>query len=94
MRNRHNYDRFNTNRFIIWGFIIGMLVFFVSMFFGPWLMMDDKEIPNFYNIYVNDTYVGKVKEKQNIFWIKQTQRSKKRMEVLYIWTRATKTCLN
>ena len=27
-------------------------------------MMDDKEVANFYNVYVNDTYVGMVKEKQ------------------------------
>lgn len=34
------------------------------MFFGPWLMTDNKEIPNMYKVFVNDTYVGTVKEKQ------------------------------
>lgn len=39
-------------------------MFTVSMFFGPWLLEDDETVPNLYKVYINDTYVGTVKEEQ------------------------------
>lgn len=74
MRNRYRYDRYYTNRFIIWGFLCAMLVFFGSMFFGPWLLEDDSEVFNLYKVYVNDTYVGTVKEKQTAHKCLQTAK--------------------
>ena len=46
----------------------------MSIFFGPWLMNDDKEAPNLYKVYVNDTYVGTVKEKQTAHKCLQTAK--------------------
>lgn len=64
MRNKISYNRFFSNRYIICAYIIVAVVFYVSMFFGPWYMEDDGEAPNMYQIYVNDTYVGAVRNKQ------------------------------
>lgn len=64
MRSKYGYNRFYSNRFIIYGYLIVAAVFFVSLFFGPWLMEDDSEAANMYNVYINDTYVGTVKNKQ------------------------------
>ena len=51
---------FNKN--IVYIYFIGMFVFALSMFYGPWLLKDDENIPNLYNIYVNDVYVGTAKK--------------------------------
>ncbi len=49
-------------------------MFFVSMFFGPWYMTDDAEAPNLYKVFVNDTYVGTVKNKQTAHKCLQTAK--------------------
>ncbi len=41
-----------------------MFVFAISMFYGPWLLEDDENVPNLYEVYVNDTYIGLVKNEQ------------------------------
>lgn len=64
MREISRYNRFFSNRFILKAFLITVLVFFISMFFGPWFMTDNIKTPNLYKIYVNDTYVGIVKDRQ------------------------------
>lgn len=45
-------------------FFSGLLVFFISMFFGPNLLKDDTSVPNLYRVYIKDTYVGTVGDKQ------------------------------
>lgn len=64
MREISRYNRFFSNRFILKAFLITVLVFFISMFFGPWFMTDNIKTPNLYKIYVNDTYVGIVTDRQ------------------------------
>lgn len=64
MRESNKYNRFFSNRFIIKAFLIMVLVFYISMFFGPWFMTDNIKTPNLYKIYVNDEYVGIVKNRQ------------------------------
>lgn len=64
MRSKFKYNRFYSNRYIIYGYLITAAVFWISIFGGPWLLEDDFERTNFYNVYVNDTYVGMVKNKQ------------------------------
>ncbi|MCD8326998.1 MAG: M23 family metallopeptidase [Lachnospiraceae bacterium] len=46
------------------GYLCGLLVFFVSMFFGPSLELDDWGIINSYKVYVNDIYVGVAQDEQ------------------------------
>ncbi len=64
MRSKIRYNRFFSNRYIVLAHLIIAVVFFVSMFFGPWYLTDDAGVPNLYKIYMNDTYVGTVKDKQ------------------------------
>lgn len=64
MRENYSYNRFFSNRFILKAFLITVLVFYISMFFGPWFMTDNTKTPNLFKIYVNDTYVGTVKDRQ------------------------------
>ena len=52
------------NKHIVYSYFIGMIVFVISMFYGPWLLEDDESIPNLYNIYINDTYVGTTRKER------------------------------
>lgn len=63
MRNKNKNKRL-LNKHIIYSYFIGMFVFAISMFYGPWLLEDDENVPNLYKIFVNDTYVGMVKNEQ------------------------------
>lgn len=47
-----------------YGYLCGLLVFFVSMFFGPSLDLSEVGEDNVYLVYVNDTYVGSVEDEQ------------------------------
>lgn len=64
MENKISKRRFFSNKYIVYGYIIGAVVFAASMFFGPWLLMDNLDEPNMYKVFVRDTYVGTVREKQ------------------------------
>ncbi len=64
MRSKISRTRLFWNKYILYYYIIGVAVFFASMFFGPWLITDQWDAPNMYNIYVQDTYVGTVRNKQ------------------------------
>ncbi len=55
------------NKHIVYSYFIGMFVFFISMFYGPWLLKDDENIPNLYEIYINDTYVGRVQKESTAY---------------------------
>lgn len=59
-----NKKRFQKNKYIVYSYIIGAVVFFASMFFGPWLILDHAEEANMYRVYVCGTYVGTVVDKQ------------------------------
>lgn len=59
-----NKKRVFWNKYIVYSYIIGAIVFSVSMFFGPWLIQDNTEEPNLYKVFVKDTYVGTVRDKQ------------------------------
>lgn len=76
MKNKNNYNRFFSNRFIVDAYLVCAIVFFVSMFFGPWFMSDNKDVPNLYKIYINDTYVGTVREKQTAHQCLQAAKEK------------------
>lgn len=59
-----NKKRFLKNKCTVHSYLIGAAVFFASMFFGPWLIHDSMDQPNMYQVYVCDTYVGTVANKQ------------------------------
>lgn len=64
MESKIKRKRFFWNKYIVRSYIIGAIVFSASMFFGPWLIMDFQSEPNVYHVYVQDAYVGTVREKQ------------------------------
>ena len=64
MENKISKRRFVCNKYIVYSYIIGTVIFFASMFFGPWLIMDEWNEPNMYKVFVRDTYVGDVRDKQ------------------------------
>lgn len=59
-----NKKRFQKNKYVVYSYIVGTVVFFASMFFGPWLILDHAKDANMYRVYVCDTYVGTVVDKQ------------------------------
>ena len=64
MENKISKRRFFRNKYIVYSYIIGAVIFFASMFFGPWLIWDEMNEPNVYKVFVQDTYVGTVRDKQ------------------------------
>ena len=64
MENKISKRRFFRNKYIVYSYIIGAVIFFASMFFGPWLILDEMNEPNVYKVFVQDTYVGTVRDKQ------------------------------
>ena len=64
MENKINKRRFFSNKYNVYSYLAATAVFFASMFFGPWLIGDDFNEANVYKVYVCDTYVGTVREKQ------------------------------
>lgn len=63
MENKISKRRF-LSKYNVYGYFVAAAVFFASMFFGPWLINDNYNEANVYNVYVCDTYVGTVREKQ------------------------------
>ncbi len=67
MATDHNKKRSQKTRktpSLSYGYLCGLLVFFISMFFGPGLDMSEKGEDNIYQVYINDTYVGTVRDEQ------------------------------
>lgn len=64
MENKISKKRFLINKYSVYGYFVATAVFFASMVFGPWLIRDDFNAANVYKVYVCDTYVGTVREKQ------------------------------
>lgn len=63
MENKINKRRFFSNKYIVYSYFVATAVFFVSMFFGPWLIGDNFKTSNVYDVFVCDTYVGMVRDK-------------------------------
>lgn len=63
MENKISKRRFSRNKYMVYSYFVGAAIFFVSMFFGPWLMGDSFKTANVYKVFVCDTYVGTVRDK-------------------------------
>ncbi|MCD7805709.1 MAG: peptidoglycan DD-metalloendopeptidase family protein [Lachnospiraceae bacterium] len=62
MAGNHKIKRKTSS--LSFGYLCGLLVFFVSMFFGPSLELSDWGTTNSYKVYVNDIYVGVAEDEQ------------------------------
>lgn len=63
-RNTKNSHKIKKTPALSYGYICGLLVFFISMFFGPCLDLSRQGEDTFYLVYINDTYVGTVKDEE------------------------------